>query len=306
MNMGLLEDFTEEELKEEVSTKKVEIEPEERFGGIKLQSDSKHEALSPGHTAQYKVTVKNETGSDQVIELTIKLLYSTDEDKRVNWKAIIKGEKTLFESNETHREEIELAHGQEKIIPITVEPPTGATYGEKFEVIVDATSIKDRFLSDSITLMTIARPTVIAVKTQIGQEKTVAEYIAGLAKRQNLHIYSILSPKPVKGYIFLEVMSPEIVEDAVSGMRKAKGVVAGESSIDEIEHFLTPKLAVEGIAEGDIVELSAGPFKGEKARVTKIDEANDEITVELFEATVPIPVTVRGDHVRVLEKEKKR
>jgi transcriptional antiterminator NusG len=26
--------------------------------------------------------------------------------------------------------------------------------------------------------------------------------------------------------------------------------------------------------------------------------------VELFEAMVPIPVTVRGDHVRVLEKEK--
>ncbi|MFA5314292.1 MAG: transcription elongation factor Spt5, partial [Methanomassiliicoccales archaeon] len=48
----------------------------------------------------------------------------------------------------------------------------------------------------------------------------------------------------------------------------------------------------------------AGPFKGEKARVQKIDESKEEITVELFEALVPIPVTVRGDHVRVLEKEK--
>jgi transcriptional antiterminator NusG len=52
------------------------------------------------------------------------------------------------------------------------------------------------------------------------------------------------------------------------------------------------------------VELVAGPFKGEKARVQKIDESKEEITVELFEATVPIPVTVRGDSVRVLEKER--
>jgi transcriptional antiterminator NusG len=61
---------------------------------------------------------------------------------------------------------------------------------------------------------------------------------------------------------------------------------------------------VSGIVEGDIVELIAGPFKGEKARVQQIDENKEEITVELFEAMVPIPVTIRGDHVRVLEKER--
>ncbi|MDD1666487.1 MAG: transcription elongation factor Spt5, partial [Methanomicrobiales archaeon] len=28
----------------------------------------------------------------------------------------------------------------------------------------------------------------------------------------------------------------------------------------------------------------------------------EEITVELYESVVPIPITVRGDHVRVVEK----
>ena len=74
-------------------------------------------------------------------------------------------------------------------------------------------------------------------------------------------------------------------------------------NFSEIDHYLAPKPLVSGIMEGDVVELVAGPFKGEKARVQKIDEAKEEITVELFEAIVPIPVTVRGDHVRVLEKE---
>ena len=47
--------------------------------------------------------------------------------------------------------------------------------------------------------------------------------------------------------------------------------------------------------------MVAGPFKGERAQVQRIDEAKDQVTVELYEATVPIPVTVRGDQIRVLD-----
>src|SRR3989454_43480 len=88
-------------------------------------------------------------------------------------------------------------------------------------------------------------------------------------------------------------------------------VVKGEGestgiAFSEIEAYLTPKPIVSGIMEGDIVELVAGPFKGEKARVMKIDETKEEITVELFEAMVRIPVTVRGDSVRVLQKEEEK
>ncbi|MFB6138155.1 MAG: KOW motif-containing protein, partial [Halobacteriaceae archaeon] len=49
----------------------------------------------------------------------------------------------------------------------------------------------------------------------------------------------------------------------------------------------------------------AGPFKGEKAQVQRIDEGKDQVTVELYEATVPIPVTVRGDQIRVLDSEER-
>ena len=52
------------------------------------------------------------------------------------------------------------------------------------------------------------------------------------------------------------------------------------------------------------MELVNGPFKGEKARVQNIDEGKEEITVELIEAMVPIPVTVKGDSVRVIDKER--
>ncbi len=39
------------------------------------------------------------------------------------------------------------------------------------------------------------------------------------------------------------------------------------------------------------------------AIVKRVDEAKNEITVELLEAVVPIPVTVKADHVRVIDKK---
>ena len=42
---------------------------------------------------------------------------------------------------------------------------------------------------------------------------------------------------------------------------------------------------------------------GEKAKITRVDNTKNEITIELLEATVPIPITVPAESVRVLEKD---
>ncbi len=147
---------------------------------------------------------------------------------------------------------------------------------------------------------------IFAVKTSIGHEKMVANWLQMRAHKRKLEIYAILSPPKLRGYLLLEgVDNREALQDLIKGVQHARSVVDGVSSIEEIEHFLTPKPLVSGIEEGDVVEIIAGPFKGEKAKVTQIDEGKEEITVELFEAMVSIPVTIRGDHVRILEKERR-
>jgi transcriptional antiterminator NusG len=153
---------------------------------------------------------------------------------------------------------------------------------------------------------------IYAVKTSIGHEKTVADGIAAKAKREKVEVYSILSPAPMRGYVYLEGVNPDRLTDLIKGVKRARGMVRSRTSEDpadsaipikEIEHFLEPKPLVSGIVEGNIVEITQGPFKGEKARVIQIDESKEEITVELIEAMISIPITVRGDAVRVLEKE---
>ena len=144
---------------------------------------------------------------------------------------------------------------------------------------------------------------VFAVKTTANQERSVANLIAMVARKEGYDIRSILVPEELKGYVLVESPMHEIVEHTIQNIPHAKAVVKGASSIAEVQHFLAPKPVVTGISEGDIVELTSGPFKGERARVKRVDETKEEITVELSEAMVPIPVTVRGDIVRVLSKE---
>jgi len=143
---------------------------------------------------------------------------------------------------------------------------------------------------------------IFAVKTTASQEQTVASMIAN---REEDDIHAVLAPESLTSYVMVESEGSAAIERALEEIPHARGLVPGESGIGEVEHFLSPKPDVEGIAEGDIVELIAGPFKGEKAQVQRIDESKDQVTVELYEATVPIPVTVRGDQIRVLDSEER-
>jgi len=149
---------------------------------------------------------------------------------------------------------------------------------------------------------------IYALKTTVNQEQAVANLIIAAIKdmdKREHGIKSILVPDELKGYVLIEAAFPDVIEQIIQNIPHARGLIKGDMKLEEVEHFLTPKPSVTGIMEGSIIEIVAGPFKGEKARVKKVDEAHEELTIELFEAMVPIPVTVRGDSVRVLSKEEK-
>jgi len=148
---------------------------------------------------------------------------------------------------------------------------------------------------------------IFAVKTTVNQEQTVANMVERAIKEREKSehgLKAILVPEELRGYVLIEASFPEVIEQIIQSIPHARGLVKGDMGLEEVEHFLTPKPSVTGIMEGSIIEIVSGPFKGERARVKKVDEAHEEVTIELFEAMVPIPVTVRGDSVRVLSKEK--
>ncbi|MFQ6107424.1 MAG: transcription elongation factor Spt5 [Thermoplasmata archaeon] len=288
-----------------------EEEPEEvsaRFG-IALTCEDPIRVVTSGSTTDYEMTLENLGDSEDTVQIKLDLVYSEEEEEEHSeWTVKIEG---LFDevwdvtlTEETERE-IEMSPHEKKVFVLHVIAPRGPKYGDRLNVVAIASSRGDPALSDTRTISTTVRQSIMAVKTSIGHEKSVADSIASRAKSPKSGIYSVLSPTTLRGYVLVETINPDRLEEIVKGIRRARGIVKGETSLTEIDHFLAPKPLVSGIVEGDIVELVAGPFKGEKARVQQIDEGKEEITVELFEAVVPIPVTVRGDSVRVIQKEER-
>ena len=153
------------------------------------------------------------------------------------------------------------------------------------------------------------------LKTSIGQEQNVAREIqarlsgTGSLREIQDEIYGVLSPHFMRGYIFVESSALHHVEKLIgrvgvstTPMKNCRKVLDGESPLGDVLPYLEPKAATTGIEEGSIVEIHGGAFRGQAARVTRVTESKEEVTVELFEAAVPVALTVRADQVRVTQR----
>jgi len=153
------------------------------------------------------------------------------------------------------------------------------------------------------------------LKTSIGQEQNVAREIqarlsgSGSLKEIQDEIFGVLSPHFMRGYIFVEASALHHVEKLIgrvgvstTPMKNCRKVLGGESPLGDVLPYLEPKAATAGIEEGSIVEIHGGAFRGQAARVTRVTESKEEVTVELFEAAVPVALTVRADQVRVTQR----
>jgi transcriptional antiterminator NusG len=145
---------------------------------------------------------------------------------------------------------------------------------------------------------------IFAVKTTTGQERNVARIIALKVETSKIPIAAILAPEVLKGYVFIEAEGPHLVEEAITGVRHVRSRVPGIVSFAEIERYVVKKPILEELHESDIVEITGGPFKSMRAKITRIDKTKAEVTLELLEATFTLPITVHSDYVRLVEKAK--
>jgi len=146
---------------------------------------------------------------------------------------------------------------------------------------------------------------VFAVRTTAGQEKNVAEMIASRVKTTKLPIKAVLVPEMMKGYVFVEATGPHFVEQVIAGVKHVRSRVPGLVTFSEVERYIVTKPIIEELGPEDVVEIVGGPFKGMRAKITRIDKTKEEVTLELLEATFTLPITVHADYVRLVERAKK-
>lgn len=144
---------------------------------------------------------------------------------------------------------------------------------------------------------------IFTLRTTANREEQVMDFISANVVKKKISVYSVIHPHGMRGYIFVEAESQSDVEQAAHGIPYAKGVIGRSIPYTDIEHMFEQHKVQANIKKNDIVEIISGPFKREKAKVTRIDHTKEDVVVELLEAAVPIPITVKFDAVKVIRSD---
>jgi transcriptional antiterminator NusG len=141
---------------------------------------------------------------------------------------------------------------------------------------------------------------LFAVRTTGGQEKIVVRLLEARIKMEKINIQSVLLLSDLKGYVVVEAQDASAMFDAIQGIRHVRGQLRGELTYNEIDKYLIKKSTVSELAVENTVEIIAGPFKGMKATVTRLDIEKEEATVILLDAAYQLPVTVDANYLKLV------
>ena len=142
------------------------------------------------------------------------------------------------------------------------------------------------------------------VKVTSGQERIVANMLQSKATKGDQKVYSIMIVEGMRGYIIIEAEDELACREFVSKEHNVRGVLSKPLSQEEIDKLVSMPSKAQDIQKGDTVEFSTGPFKGYKAKVLKIDDTKNDMTVELMDVVVPIPITTKINTAKVIQKAK--
>ena len=147
------------------------------------------------------------------------------------------------------------------------------------------------------------KPNIFALRTTANREDQVMDFVTSNVEKKKMEIFSVIRPHGMRGYIFLEAKNRQEAEQAAFNVPYARGILPKQVDYSEIEHMLEQVKKEINIKKNDVVEIIAGPFKREKAKITRVDKVKEEVVIELLEAAVPIPITLKLDGVKVIRRD---
>ena len=144
---------------------------------------------------------------------------------------------------------------------------------------------------------------IFIIKVQTNKEERAVDMISERAEKKELNVYSVSRPHGLRGYVLLEAEDRESAEESVFNLPYVKGIIGKTIGYEEIKDMIEPSVEAISIKEGDIVEMIGSTFKGEKAKVQRVDKQKEDVVVSLLGAVVSFPVTVKVDNVKVIRRE---
>ena len=165
------------------------------------------------------------------VKISFSIITGPDADNAPEWNV------TLYDnangelwSNYRSRTEIsvDLPGRNPKEFVLEVICPKGARYGDTVETEVIA---DDGTSTNSMRFKAVATQSIMVLKTQIDQERSVADSLASKATSGEKDIYAILSPSGLRGYVFVEGMNTDRLREKTRDIKKARSFIDGERTV---------------------------------------------------------------------------
>lgn len=170
---------------------------------------------------------------------------------------------------------------------------------DKIENVEEETQVEEKVQETKSDLKT----NIFALRTTANREDQVMTFVVSNAERKKIPILSVIRPHGMRGYIFIEAEKRADAEQAAFGVPYARGILPNTIEYKEIEHMLEQVKKDVNIRKNDIAEIISGAFKREKCKVVRVDKVKEEVVVELLEAAVPIPITLKLDAIKVIRRD---
>jgi len=153
------------------------------------------------------------------------------------------------------------------------------------------------------------KTTIFAVRTTIGQEKSVLQNIFNRLRVLNPFpdLKALLIAEELRGYVFIEAIHQRDVMITIAGLRHIKGKIVGSISLESISHVISPRKVTEILEEGDTVEIISGVFQSQKAKVIRMPKegAREEVNLRLLNSDSAISIKIHGDFLKLVQKGEK-
>ncbi len=144
---------------------------------------------------------------------------------------------------------------------------------------------------------------IFIIKVTTNKEERALDLIAERVEKKTLNVSSVSRTHGLRGYLVLEAEDVDSAKEAVFNLPYIKGIIGKAVIYDEIKNMFEPAVEAISIKDGDIVEMIGTSFKGEKAKVLRVDKQKEEVVVSLLGAVVQFPVTIKIDNIKVIRRE---
>lgn len=144
---------------------------------------------------------------------------------------------------------------------------------------------------------------IFTLKIAAGQLGLVSAILKTKAKE--LPIYSIIMLPNIRNYLIVEANNENTLKRAIADIPyvRKNSLNIGHVSDTELDSLLHLESVMEKLKQGAVIEIKNGYLKGEKARILRVNPTKEEVTVEILDATIKMPITIKAETVKLYQSE---